>query len=278
VGGGFIAAEFSHLAVRAGVRVTVLEQTDRILPQFDPDLVGWLIEKSGRLGIEHRLGTRVEAIERMGTGFRVAIASKHATSSVEADLVIHAAGRVPNLDGLNLEAGGIQHDKRRLQLNEFLQSVSNSAVYAAGDAASRGPPLTPVASHDGKVVAANMLKGNVERPNYVGVPSIAFTIPPLARVGLLEQEARKENMRFRVQHEKTSEWYTARRVSEDCAGFKVLVEEGTDRLLGAHLIGPHADEVINIFGLAIRTGLTVEQVKAAIFGYPTAASDIDYML
>ena len=135
-----------------------------------------------------------------------------------------------------------------------------------------------MASHDAKVVAANVLKGNVERPNYVGVPSIAFTIPPLARVGLLEQEARRENLRFRVQHEKTSEWYTARRVSEDCAGFKVLVEDGTDRLLGAHLIGPHADEVINIFGLAIRTGLTVEQVKAAIFGYPTAASDIHYML
>jgi glutathione reductase (NADPH) len=278
VGGGFIAAEFSHVAVRAGARVTVLEQADRMLPQFDPDLVGWLVEKSDRLGIDLRLGTRVAAIERLGTGFRVAIASEHAMSSVEADLVIHAAGRVPNLEGLDLEAGGVEHDKRRLQLNEFLQSSSNSAVYAAGDAASRGPALTPVASHDAKVAAVNMLKGNVERANYTGVPSIVFTIPPLARVGLLEQDAHKENLRFRARHEKTSAWYTARRVAEDCAGFKVLVEEGTGRILGAHLVGPHADEVINIFGLAIRTGLTDEQVKAAIFGYPTAASDIGYML
>jgi glutathione reductase (NADPH) len=151
-------------------------------------------------------------------------------------------------------------------------------VYGAGDAASSGPPLTPVASYDGKIVAANMLGGNRERPNYLGVPSIVFTIPPLARVGLLEQEARKQNLQFRIKHEDTSAWYTARRVAEDCAGFKVLTEEGSERILGAHLIGPHADEVINLFGLAIRTGLTADALRETIFGYPTAASDISYML
>lgn len=278
VGGGYIAAELSHIAVRAGAEVTVLEQMDRILPQFDPDLVGWLREKSASLGIDLRLGTRVEAIEKTATGFRVTIASDGAASSLEADLVVHAAGRVPDLDALDLEAGGIEHGGRRLRLNEFLQSTSNPAVYAAGDAAANGPPLTPVASHDAKVVAANMLEGNRERPNYRGVPSIVFTVPPLARVGLLEEDARKQNLRFRIRHEKTAGWYTARRLAEDCAGFKVLIEEGTERILGAHLIGPHAEDVINLFGLAIRTGLTADQVKAAIFGYPTAASDIGYML
>jgi glutathione reductase (NADPH) len=123
-----------------------------------------------------------------------------------------------------------------------------------------------------------MIEGNHQRPNYLGVPSIAFTIPPIARVGLLEDDARKQNLRFRINHEKTSGWYTARRVAEDCAGFKVLIEEGTERILGAHLIGPHAEEVINIFGLAMRTGLSAPQLKTAIFGYPTAASDIGYML
>lgn len=278
VGGGYIAAEFSHIAARAGAEVTVLEQTDRMLPQFDRDLVGWLKEKSAALGIDLRLGTRVEAIEKTGTGFRVTVASSGAASSLEADLVVHAAGRVPDLEGLDLEAGGVQHEAHRLKLNEFLQSASNPAVYAAGDAAASGPPLTPVASHDAKVAAANMLKGNSERSNYLGVPSVVFTIPPLASVGLLEDDARKQNLRFRLRHEKTSGWYTARRVGEDCAGFKVLVEEGTERILGAHLIGPHAEDVINLFGLAIRTGLAADQVKATIFGYPTAASDIGYML
>lgn len=278
VGGGFIAAEFSHIAARAGAQVTVLEQMERMLPQFDPDLVGWLSEKSAALGIDLRLGTKVEAIETTASGLRVVIQSSGGRSTVEADLIVHAAGRVPDLDPLDLDAGGIQHDKQRLKLNEFLQSASNPAVYAAGDAASSGPPLTPVASHDAKVVAANMLKGNHERPNYLGVPSIVFTIPPLARVGLLEEDARKQGLRFRVQHENTSSWYTARRVGEDCAGFKVLVEEDTERVLGAHLIGPHADEVINVFGVAIRVGLTANQLKPVIFGYPTAASDIGYML
>lgn len=278
VGGGYIAAEFSHIAARAGAEVTVLEQMDRVLPQFDPDLVGWLMEKSASLGIDLRLGTRVTAIAKAGAGFRVGTASGDATANLEADLVVHAAGRVPDFDELDLDAGGIEHDTHRLKLNEFLQSASNPAVYAAGDAASSGPPLTPVASHDARVVAVNMLKGNRERPNYLGVPSVVFTIPPLARVGLLEEEARKQNLRFRVQHEKTADWYTARRIGEGCTGYKVLVEEGTERILGAHLIGPHAEEVINLFGLAVRTGLSADQVKAAIFGYPTASSDIAYML
>jgi glutathione reductase (NADPH) len=81
-----------------------------------------------------------------------------------------------------------------------------------------------------------------------------------------------------VQHRKASDWYTARRVAETTYGFKVLVEEGTDRILGAHLIGPHVDEVINVFALAIRKGLTAEDLKTTMFAYPTGASDIGYML
>lgn len=278
VGGGYIASEFSHIAVRAGAEVTILQQKDRLLPQFDPTLVQWLTEKSQALGIDVRLRARVEAVEKAGSKFRVRFASNGVASSIEADLVVHAAGRVPDLERLDLDSGEIQHDKGRLKLNEFLQSVSNPAVYAAGDAASSGPPLTPVSSHDGDVVAANMLQGNREKPNYLGTPSVVYTTPPLARVGLLEEEARNQNLRFRIKHEKTSDWYTARRVGEDCAGFKVLVEEGTERILGAHLIGPHAEEVINLFGLAIRTGLSAKQLKATIFSYPTAGSDVGYML
>ena len=135
-----------------------------------------------------------------------------------------------------------------------------------------------MASHDGKIVAANMLHGNTETPNYLAVPSVVFTIPPLARAGMLEADARKQNLRFRVRHENTAGWYTARRVAEDCAGFKVLIEEESERILGAHLIGLHADEIINMFALAIRTGLRADALKATIFGYPTAASDIGYML
>ncbi len=278
VGGGFIAAEFSHIAARAGAAVTILEQSSKVLIQFDQELVGMLRAKSGALGIDTRVKTRVDSIEKTGSGFRIAVASDGMGSALEADLVVHAAGRTPDLEALDLAAGNVEHDKGRLRLNEFLQSTSNPSVYAAGDAASSGPPLTPVASRDAAVAAANMIEGNHQRPNYEGVASVVFTIPPLARVGLLEEEARERNLRFRVRHEKTTDWYTARRVGEDCSGFKLLIEEATDRILGAHLVGPHAEEVINVFALAIRADLPASRLKEAIFAYPTAGSDIGYML
>ena len=135
----------------------------------------------------------------------------------------------------------IEWDKRGVRVNEFLQSVSNPAVYAAGDAAaSGGPPLSPVASYEGRLVAANLLKGNHQTANYLGVPSVVFTIPPLAAVGLSERAAHEQNLKFRVKMERTSNLYSSRRIAETHSGYKVLVEEGTDRILGAHILGSGA--------------------------------------
>jgi glutathione reductase (NADPH) len=278
VGGGYIAAEFSHIAARAGAKVTVLQRAERMLKTFDPDLVQWLMEKFTELGIDVRTGTAVEAVEKKDSGFIVKARSKAGPVALETDLVVHAGGRIPDIDSLNLDAAGIEREGKRLKLNEFLQSVSNPAVYAAGDAANVGPPLTPVSSHDAKVVAANLLEGNKHRPDYRGVPSVAFTVPPIARVGLVEAKAREQGLKFRVKSEKASDWYTARRVAERVYGYKTLVEESTGHILGAHLVGPNVDEVINVFGLAIRQGLTAEQLTTTIFAYPTGASDVGYML
>jgi glutathione reductase (NADPH) len=184
---------------------------------------------------------------------------------------------VPNLDGLDLDRAGIDVADGRVQLNEYLQSVSNPAIYAAGDAALCGPPLTPVSSHDGKIVASNLLEGNRHKPDYRGVPSVAFTIPPIAAVGLSEADARQQGLDFRMQSERAADWYTARQAAEPIYGFKVLVDKATDRILGAHLVGPHADEIINLFALAIRHELTAEALKQTMFAYPTGASDINYM-
>jgi glutathione reductase (NADPH) len=278
VGGGYIAAEFSHIAARAGAKVTVLQRAERMLTRFDPDLVGWLMQKFSEIGVEVQTGTAVEAIERAGSGFRVRAGAKSREMTVDADLVVHAAGRAPDLDALNLAAAGVAVEHGQIVLNDFLQSVSNPAVYAAGDAAAKGPPLTPVSSHDGKVVAANLVEGNRHRPDYRGVPSVAFTLPPIAAVGLKEAQAQAAGLKFQVNRGNVPDWYTARRVGETVYGFKTLVEEGSGRILGAHLVGPHADEVINIFALAIRHGLTADDLKQTIFAYPTGASDVGYML
>ena len=194
-------------------------------------------------------------------------------------MVVHAAGRVPEINDLNLDAAGIEWEKRGVRVNEFLQSVSNPTVYAAGDAAaSGGPPLAPVASYEGLIVAANLLKGNHQRPNYQGVPSVVFTIPQLSAVGLSERGARDQNLRFRVKQEMTSNWYSSRRVAETYSGYKVLVEEDTDRLLGAHILGSDAGEVINLFALAIRSGMRATDLQHMLFAYPTSGSNVTRML
>lgn len=278
VGGGYIAAEFSTIAANAGAEVTILQRGPRILTGFDADLVGWLMPRFREVGINVQINTAVEAIEREGDGFIVRASADGESKAFKADLVVHAAGRVPALEGLDLEAANVAHENGVLKLNEYLQSMSNPAIYAAGDAAQIGPPLTPVSSHDGKVVAANILQGNHLQPDYRGVPSVVFTLPPIASVGLSEAEARDRGLRFRIKSELVPGWYTARQAAETVYGFKVLVDEGNDMVLGAHLVGPHAEETINLFALAIRHGLTAEALRTTMFAYPTGASDIGSML
>lgn len=278
VGGGYIAAEFSHIAARAGARVTILQRAKRMLPAFDAELVGWLMAKFAEIGVDVRTGNAVTAIEWSGDEYRVHVQTPQGEAIVNADLVVHAAGRVPDVTELNLSAANVAVADGRLELNDFLQSVSNPIVYATGDAAAKGPPLTPVSSHDAKAAAANILEGNRHKPDYRGVPSIAFTLPPIAAVGLSESAARMRAPKLRVKAARVPNWYTARRVAESIYGYKTLVDEDSGRILGAHLVGPHADEIINLFALAIRHDLTIDDLKSTIFGYPTGASDIGYML
>jgi glutathione reductase (NADPH) len=205
--------------------------------------------------------------------------AKNEKFTTDADMVVHGAGRVPELEDLDLVTAGVQSEKRGVKVNEYLQSVSNPAVYAAGDAAaSGGLPLTPVATYEGEIVAANLIGGNHVKPNYEGTPSVVFTIPPLASVGLQEEAATRKGLHFRINKADTAAWYSSRRIGEKYSGFKVLIEEDTDRIVGAHIFGPHAEEVINIFAIAIQLGLKAADIKQTIFSYPTNSSDISYML
>jgi glutathione reductase (NADPH) len=279
IGGGYISFEFAHVAARAGVQVALLHRSCRPLVRFDPDLVGKLVERTRDLGVDVRLETQPEAIEKDGKQLIVRTSMPSGKQDFEADIVVHGAGRVAEIDDLNLDKAGIEWDERGVKVNQYLQSVSNSSVYAAGDAAaSGGPPLTPVAGYEGQIVAANLLEGNHRKADYSGIPTVVFTTPPLAAVGLDQSAARDQGLRFKLNYEDTSRWYSSRRVNEKCSAFKVLVEEDTGRILGAHLLRSHADELINFFALAIRLGLRATDLKEMLFAYPTHASDIKYML
>jgi glutathione reductase (NADPH) len=279
IGGGYIAFEFAHVAARVGSQITVLHRGLRPLALFDPDLVDQLVERTRQLGIEVHLGTEAIGIEKSSAQLTVRAVASGKTGMFQTDMVVHAAGRVPEIKDLDLDSAGIEWEKRGVRVNEFLQSVSVPAVYAAGDAAaSGGSPLAPVASYEGLIVAANLLKGNHQKPNYIGIPSVVFTVPPLAAVGLSEREASERNLKFRVKKEMTSTWYSSRRIAETCSGYKVLVEEGTDRILGAHILGSEAGEVINLFTLAIRSGMRATDLKHMLFAYPTNGSNMARML
>ena len=279
VGGGYISMEFANIAVCAGAKVTVLHRGSHPLRGFDPDLVDKVILATRGAGVDLKLETLVERIEKTASGVTVDVSSPSGSQTLEADVVVHGAGRVPEIDDLDLATAGVDSGRRGVLVNEFLQSVSNSAVYAAGDAAdTAGYPLTPVAALEGRVVAENLLNGNNVRPDYAGTPTVAFTLPPIAAVGLGEEEARSFGLKCRVNFQDTSGWYSSRRVGEEFSASKVVIEEGTDRILGAHLLGPSADELINIFALAIRRGLTAGDLKDTIFAYPTHASDVGYMV
>jgi glutathione reductase (NADPH) len=279
IGGGYIAFEFAHVAALAGSQVTVLHRGPRPLALFDPDLVDQLVERTRELGIDLHLETEATGIEKSSAQLIVKALASGETRTFQTDMVVHSAGRVPEIGDMNLDAAGIEWENRGVRVNDFLQSVSIPAVYAAGDAAaSGGLPLAPVASYEGLVVAANLLKGNHQKPNYLGIPSVVFTIPPLAAVGLSERGAREQNLKFRVKKEMTSTWYSSRRVAETYSGYKVLVEEGTDQILGAHILGSEAGEVINLFALAIRSRMRATDLKHMLFAYPTSGSNMARML
>jgi glutathione reductase (NADPH) len=200
---------------------------------------------------------------------------------IDADLVVHGAGRIPNTGHLELARANIAADERgAIIVNQFLQSATNPRVYAAGDCVLPPGklPLTPVAVHEGIIAASNLLHGNAKKPDYRGTPSVVFTVPPLAMVGLTEAAARAEGLHVRVKCEDTASWFSSQRVREPAAMFKTIVDESTGQILGAHLLGPDATDVINIFALAIRSGLRERDLRFMIYAYPTSASDVTSMI
>ena len=279
VGGGFVSFEFAHIAARAGATVTVADRGGRPLKGFDPDLVDQLVDRSQHTGIDVRTHTAISSVEKTSSGYDVTLGHDGTEEHLEVDLVVHGAGRVPALDRLDLGAANVDVGPRGISVQPHLRSTTNPAVWAAGDSADTpGMPLTPVAVFEGKVAASNMLDDETTAPDYDGVATVVYTIPELARVGMLEDGARRAGIDLDVRYADTGDWFSNYRIGETTAAAKILVDRATDTIVGAHMLGPEYGELINFAALAIKLGLTTRQLKSMTASYPSVTSDLGSVL
>jgi glutathione reductase (NADPH) len=277
IGGGCLAMSLAHAARSAGAAVTILQRGERILKQCDTQMVGRLMKLAQALGINIVTGITASMAERLSGAF-VTYGKAGCTEAFMSDLIVNTSGRFAELGSLDLEAGNVGHSGDGVSVNEYLQSVTNPRVWAIGDACASPFHLTSVADMEAEAAAANIVNGKLRRPDYTGVPCVVSSQPPLAWVGMTEQEVLRSGKRFRVNRGPTDDWPSSRRIGEKHGFYKVLIEADTEKILGAHLFGHNAGETINIFAMAIKFGLSSQDLQRVLWAYPTDVSDIKDMI
>ena len=280
VGGGFISFEFAHFAARLGPakQVTILEALSRPLGPFDAEMVEQLMAASRDEGIEIHTDVDLTEVEKNNNGFVVRTRSGE---TFEADLVVHGAGRVPAIEGLQLETGQVDYSRRGITVNNEMRT-SNPRVFAVGDCAAT-IQLARVADYEAYVAVKNILAevegGPGAAVDYQAVPAILFTYPQYAMVGATEDRLKAEGIRYYKNADRNLSWPTYRRIGMPHAAFKVLVDND-NRVLGAHIISDNAAGLINIFKQAMLQNQSVEDLywQHVMTPYPSRESDIIYML
>ncbi|MDX8444672.1 dihydrolipoyl dehydrogenase family protein [Mesorhizobium captivum] len=278
IGGGVIAFELGHVYARAGVDVTILEALPQLLGGFDEDAVAQLRGESERLGIGIHTKAWVKRIDEADGRLRVSFAKDGVESVVDADRVVNCAGRVANVEGLDLGAGVVVHREGRIEIDDHLRSRSNPDVYVCGDAVWNSPQLSPIATYEGEIVGRNIVDGPKHRPDYSHIPASLYSIPAMASVGLTEAKARERDLHVKVHVNDMQGWLSARTYAEAVAWSKVIVEEPTDRILGAHLVGHAGEELIHIFALAMKHGIPARGLSEMVYAFPTFSADIRNMM
>ena len=278
VGGGVIALEFGHVYARAGTKVTILEVLPQLLPGMDADAVARIRTESERIGIAVKTGVTVKRIVARGGRFGVTFEHGGAEHEIEADRIVNGAGRVPNVHTLDLEAGRVRHRGGCIDTDEYLRSASNPAVYVCGDVLSTSPQLSPIATYEGRIVGRNIVEGPVAKPDYASIPSCVYTVPALVSVGLTEAKAKELGHKTKVRSNDMIDWLSARTYNEPAAWAKVIVDETTDRILGAHIVGHAGEELIHVFALTMKFAITASQIGDSVYAFPTFSADIKHML
>jgi len=277
VGGGVIAFEFAHVYVRAGTKVTILQDGPQFLGKFDQDMVAEIVAASRRIGIDARADVRVKKIEATGERFRVTFVDAGKERAISADRVIHGAGRIADLDDLALGSGRVIAERGRILTDRHLRSTSNAAVFACGDALAGKQQLSPLATYEGQLVGRNIL-GADEVPDYDSIPSCLFTVPSLSMVGYTADAAQAAGLNVRVELNDMREWLSGKTWAETSALAKVVVDRDSDLIRGAHIVGHGGEELIHLFALAMRHKITTAALKEAVYAFPTFTADMRYAM
>jgi glutathione reductase (NADPH) len=278
IGAGYIGMEFAHMAVRYGAKVTVIDTNERPLSNFDDDLVSHLTEYSKKLGIKFIFNAKLIALKKLRKNIELTYKVGDKNMTLKSRAVFNTAGRIPAVKELELEKGGVSFNGNGIEVNEYLQNPGNASVYACGDVSANGVPLTPLSGREGHVVGTNIVEGNSKKIELPTIPSVVFTLPNLATVGLSEKEAKTRYKEIIVRTNAVPEWFNAKRLNNPNYAYKIILNARNQEILGAHILGPEASETINIFTIAINAKMTAGQLKETLFTYPSWANDVKSMV
>ncbi|MGE4322104.1 MAG: glutathione-disulfide reductase [Sphingobium sp.] len=271
VGGGYIANEFAGIFHQFGSHVTMVNRSGTMLRGYDETVRDRLLQISLMKGIDFRFNARMEKVEKRDDG---TLCLRFAEGDpLDADIVLFATGRRPNTDGLGLESAGVAlNDQGAIRVDDYSRTSCES-IYAVGDVTDR-LQLTPVAIREGHAFADTVFGGNPRTVDYACVPSAVFSHPPLAGVGMTEAQAKDKLGSVKVY---TSDFRPMKNVlagRDERALYKMVVDATTDRVVGLHMIGPDAPEILQAAAVAVKAGLTKQDFDDTVALHPSMAEEL----
>ena len=273
-GAGYIALEFAGIFNALGCHVTVVNRSDQILRGYDETLRDRLLQITMARGIDYRFNSPVDKVEKQADGSLMV--TTRGRDPMPADAVMVATGRRPKTDGLGLEHAGITPGEGgEIAVDEFSRTTCDS-IYAVGDVTDR-VQLTPVAIREGQAFADTVFGGKPSTVNYDLIPSAVFAQPPLAAVGLTEGQARQKYGNIKVYSSDFRPMKNVFAERHERGLYKMVVDANTDRILGLHMIGPDAPEILQAAAIAVKAGLTKADFDDTMALHPTMAEELVLM-
>lgn len=271
VGGGYIAVEFASIFNALGVRVTLVLRGDMVLRGFDQDVRAALNEEMVRKGIDLRCETVVKSIEKTEAGYSLRITGEE---TIETDLVMYATGRRPNTDGLGLQAAGVALNLEGAVVVDEYSRTNVASIYAIGDVTDR-MNLTPVAIGEAMALVNTLYLDRPTTMDYDNVPTAVFSMPQVGTVGLSEMQAREEKgSEIDVYLSRFKPMRNTLAGRDERTMMKLIVDRASDRVMGLHVVGPDAAEMVQGFAVAMKCGVTKAQLDATVGIHPTAAEEL----